>query len=251
MRKLSISILSALVIIVPSAAFAADMPKAPPMMTAAPAFSWAGMYVGANGGYGSSSNCWDLIDPVFGVFAEGCPRATGGVAGGQIGYRWQMSAWVFGVEAQGNWADLSGRRVSSVNLALTNESRINAFGLFTGQLGYAWNNVLIYVKGGAAVTQNEHASFDTPTNIQLTSTVDDNRWGGAVGVGLEYGFMPNWSVAVAYDHLFMDTKLDTFLHNGIAGARGTIAFTDRIKQDVDLITVRVNYGFGGPVYGRY
>ena len=33
-----------------------------------------------------------------------------------------------------------------------NQSRIDAFGLFTGQVGYAANNVLFYVKGGAAVT---------------------------------------------------------------------------------------------------
>jgi outer membrane immunogenic protein len=27
--------------------------------------------------------------------------------------------------------------------------------------------------------------------------------------------------------------------------------TDRIRQDVDLVTVRVNYRFGGPVVARY
>ena len=40
------------------------------------------------------------------VVAEGCHDATGGIAGGQIGYRWQAGTWVFGLEAQGNWADL-------------------------------------------------------------------------------------------------------------------------------------------------
>ena len=34
----------------------------------------------------------------------------------------------------------------------TNQTKIDAIGLFTGQVGYAWNNVLLYVKGGAAVT---------------------------------------------------------------------------------------------------
>ena len=29
-------------------------------------------------------------------------------------------------------------------------------GLFTGQVGYAWNNVLLYVKGGAAVTHDKY-----------------------------------------------------------------------------------------------
>ncbi len=30
------------------------------------------------------------------------------------------------------------------------------FGLFTGQVGYAWNNALLYVKGGAAVVADKY-----------------------------------------------------------------------------------------------
>ena len=33
--------------------------------------------------------------------------------------------------------------------------------------------------------------------------------------------------------------------------RGVFFGTDRIRQDVDLVTVRVNYRWGGPVVGRY
>ena len=44
--------------------------------------------------------------------AEGCHDATGGLVGGQIGYRWQIGSWVFGLEAQGDWADLKGSNAS-------------------------------------------------------------------------------------------------------------------------------------------
>ena len=37
-----------------------------------------------------------------------------------------------------------------------NRDRIDAFGLFTGQVGYAWNNALFYVKGGGAVVDQRH-----------------------------------------------------------------------------------------------
>src|SRR5438034_6376513 len=125
---------------------------APPPMLAA-VYDWSGFYIGANGGWGSSRKCWDAVTAagVF-SFAEGCHDATGGTAGGQIGYRWQAGTWVFGVEAQGNWADLKGSNISLVAPAIRNESRVDAFGLFTGQIGYAANNVLFYAKGGAAVT---------------------------------------------------------------------------------------------------
>src|SRR6266436_9220355 len=77
---------------------------APPPYVAA-IYDWSGFYIGANGGWGSSHKCWDLTDDGGGPiqpFAEGCHDATGGVAGGQIGYRWQTGTWVWGIEGQGN-----------------------------------------------------------------------------------------------------------------------------------------------------
>jgi outer membrane immunogenic protein len=49
----------------------------------------------------------------------------------------------------------------------------------------------------------------------------------------------------------MQDKTHTFLNNGVAGVAGTLFGTDRIRQDVDLVTVRVNYRWGGPVVARY
>src|SRR3954468_15187464 len=72
--------------------------KAPPMIAAA--YDWSGFYIGANAGYGSARKCWDQIAGFAPGVAEGCHDATGAVAGGQIGYRWQTGAWVFGLEAQ-------------------------------------------------------------------------------------------------------------------------------------------------------
>ena len=76
--------------------------KAPPAPIAL-VYDWSGFYIGANGGWGSSRKCWDFVTPAGAFLAnEGCHDATGGTAGGQIGYRWQASQWVFGLEAQGN-----------------------------------------------------------------------------------------------------------------------------------------------------
>jgi len=224
--------------------------KAPAMIAAV--YDWSGFYIGANGGYGSSRKCWDNITTAgVLVAAEGCHDATGGVAGGQVGYRWQAGTWVFGLEAQGDWADLKGRNRSLFDARFDNESKINAFGLFTGQIGYAANNVLFYVKGGAAVVSDRFRSFNTGTNVQVSSTSDDSRWGGTVGVGLEYGFAPNWSAGIEYDHLFMGNRNYNFVNNGVFAAAGTAFASDRIRQDVDLITVRVNYKFGGPMIAKY
>jgi outer membrane immunogenic protein len=237
-------------------ASAADMAprpytKAPPPVVAA--YDWSGFYIGGNGGWGSSRKCWDDAATGFGVFlgAEGCHRAEGGTAGGQIGYRWQTAGWVFGVEGQGNWADFKGSRVSLVDPTVVNHSRMDAFGLLTGQVGYAWNNALFYVKGGAAVTNDRFDRTDFATDTFLAGTGDRTRWGGTVGAGFEYGFAPNWSVGVEYDHLFMGRKNVDFVDPA-----GLLFATNRISQDVDLVTVRVNYRFGNwgggsPVVPRY
>ena len=70
---------------------------------------------------------------------------------------------------------------------------MDAFGLFTGQVGYAWNNALLYVKGGAAVTDRNYRHSLVAGGALLRSTGYQTRWGGTVGAGLEFGFAPNWS----------------------------------------------------------
>jgi outer membrane immunogenic protein len=247
-------------------ALAADLParaytKAPAMV--APIYNWGGFYVGLNGGGGSSHKCWDLNN-ALGVpvppLSEGCHDATGGMVGGQVGYRWQAASWVFGVEAQGDWANLKGSN-SSLVLApflapiganFTNNTRIDAIGLFTGQVGYAWNNVLGYVKGGAAVTHDKYSGVASAPGIAnfTFDNASETRWGGVVGAGIEIGFAPRWSVAFEYDHLFMGSRNNTFTLNPGLGVIGT-SRVDNIRQDVDMGTVRVNYTFGGPVVARY
>ena len=82
-----------------------------------------------------------------------------------------------------------------------------------------------------------------PSAARCSSSTDQTRWGGTVGAGLEYGFAPNWSVGVEYNHIFLQDKNVTFA----LAARAP----DRIRQDVDMGLVRLNYKFGGPSLGRY
>src|SRR5260370_35816129 len=152
-----------------------------------------GFYIGANGGWGSSRKCWDATTTA-GVFvvAEGCHDATGGTAGGQLGYRWQAGTWVFGLEGQGNWADFRGSNVSLAFPAFRNTSKIDAFGLFTGQVGLAWNNVLFYVKGGGSVTGHRFTVNTTIGNGRAATATDQTRRCGAVVAALEFSVWPGW-----------------------------------------------------------
>jgi len=249
MNKLLLAAVGVMTVGLSMPASAADLAarpytKAPPMIAAV--YDWSGFYIGINGGGGSAHQCWDLIVPA-GTIPQGCHSSTGGTVGGQIGYRWQSAGWVFGLEGQGNWADFSGSNLTPVGGnpfgGLTDRTRIDAFGLITGQIGYSWNNVLGYVKGGAAVVSNKYDAFTPGVPF---AAANDTRWGGTIGAGLEIGFAGNWSVGAEYNHIFLDDRNVTLVTP--AGLVGGIV---RVRQDVDMGLVRLNYRFGGPVIAKY
>jgi outer membrane immunogenic protein len=250
----TVGIVALLGIAAPASAADMAVKARPPAPVLAPMYDWSGFYIGANGGWAQSRNCWDFVnDGVFilGTFTEGCNSRSGGVVGGQIGYRWQASQWVFGVEAQGDWADFSSQRVSLFDPTLSLRTKTDGIGLFTGQVGYAWNAALFYIKGGAAVTSNRFSILDNLNFGAELASASSTRWGGVVGVGFEYGFAPNWSVGLEYDHLFMGDSNNTF--NFVAPLAGVV-LNNRVSQDVDMVTLRVNYRFGGygaPIAARY
>jgi len=246
MKKLSLAAIGVVALGLATPASAADLAarpytKAPPPAPVIPIYDWTGFYIGANGGWGSSHNCVDFVGVNGTVVRDGCRDASGGVVGGQLGYRWQTGQFVFGLEGQGDWADLSSTRISLIDSAFSTRTKVDAIGLFTGQIGWAWNAALLYVKGGAAVTDNRFDILNTLGGGSVASA-SATRWGGVVGVGFEYGFAPNWSVGVEYDHLFMGNSNNSFsvVNPIIAGA------ANRIDQNVDMVTLRLNWRFGAP-----
>ncbi len=255
MKKIAFA--TAATLLLTGAASAADLAARPYTKAPAPmvsVYNWTGFYIGVNGGGGWADKSWDiynnggvLVAPAF--RNEGSHTASGATVGGQIGYRWQASNWVFGLEAQGNWADFSGSNTSLFFApgTVTNRTKVDALGLFTGQVGYAWNNVLWYVKGGAAVARDKYEGSITGTGF-VFDRATDTRWGGVVGTGLEFAFSPNWSVAVEYDHLFMDRRDITLTSTVLPGV---LSRGESIRQDIDMVTARINYRFGGPIVAKY
>jgi outer membrane immunogenic protein len=250
MKKFWLSMVGLVALGIAAPASAADLavrppPPAPPPMVV-PYYNWTGAYAGFNGGWGNARNCWDFLDDTGVFFNDSCRGASGGVSGGQVGSRWQTGGWVWGVEALADWANLSASRVSVLDPDLTFRAKVDGIGLLTGQIGYAWDAALFYFKGGAAVTHNQFDIFSTLTGINLASDTS-SRWGGTAGVGFEYGFTPNWSVGLEYDHLWMGNRNNDFV---------VVApfVSNRISENVDMVTLRINYRFGGwaaPVAARY
>jgi outer membrane immunogenic protein len=263
MKKLVSTVLGLAALSLTAPASAADLAARPytkaPAPVIAAVYDWSGFYIGINGGGGWSHKCWDTTTPFVlpGVLIatvvvppgpEGCHDASGGVVGGQLGYRWQSGAWVFGLEGQGDWADIRGSNASIYPpfAGASNRTKIDAIGVITGQVGYAWNNVLFYVKGGAMGVDDKYEGFVTATNV-VFDRASETRWGGAVGAGLDFGITPNIVLGVDYVHGFLGSRNITFT----SVTTGAISRIDHIRQDVDMVTARLSYKFGGPVIAKY
>jgi outer membrane immunogenic protein len=245
MKKILVSTTAAAALLATSlAAQAADLPQkayAPPPVAVAMVYDWTGFYIGGNAGYGSNRACWGNF---AGFNIEGCNSKSGGVVGGQGGYRWQMSQFVFGLEAEGDWTNMRASLPSVFVPFGTDSSKVTSVGLFTGQIGYAVNAALFYLKGGAALANNNFLVQNSAgTGLFYASS---HKLGATVGVGFEYGFTPNWSAGVEYDHLMMGNN-----NNSFSCFAGCAAVSNTVSQNIDMVTARLNYKFGGPVVARY
>jgi outer membrane immunogenic protein len=195
-----------------------------------------GLRLGANGGYASNRACWGSFGA--GLVAEGCNSKSGGVLGGQGGYRVQAGQFVFGVEAEGDWANMRASLPSVLVPGGTDSTKVTSVGLFTGQIGYAVNAALFYLKGGAALANNNFLIQNAAGTGLYYAT--SHKLGATVGVGFEYGFTPNWTAGIEYDRLMMGNN-----NNSFSVPAGAAAAANTVSQNIDMVTLRINYKFGG------
>ena len=188
------------------AANAADMGypvKAPPQSVVAE--RWSGPYIGVNAGAAwNRARFFDQgLDGFVGVpfaFPAGefwSPNEAGFTGGGQIGYNWQAGSFVYGLEADLNWAN---SKTSALFLATPNAGDVTAstkldwFSTVRGRLGVTFSPVLLYVTGGLAIGHFSDSWGQTAAPTIFAS--DTVRLGWTVGAGLEYMFAQNWTVKV-------------------------------------------------------
>jgi len=153
--------------------------------------NWSGFYVGVNfgGGWGNDryTNPYDFlaIDP----------RPTFFAGGAQVGANFQLDSLVLGLETEG---DAMGMNTSITDAAGQTE-RIETRWLFlvTARAGYAIDRFLLFVKGGAAFTDEQNKIF-APTGANAgTGRVTEIGW--TVGGGIEYDLGHHWSARLQYD----------------------------------------------------
>ena len=132
-------------------AAAADMP----VKAIAPAvWSWAGPYVGVNAGAAWRNTTFTNPDAFGTIVADPIwtDHGTSFIGGAQFGYNWQTTQWVYGIEADIDWA--SGKSSATTIGGDTANSRMNWLSTVRGRAGILVSpQLLAYLTGGVAFAQ--------------------------------------------------------------------------------------------------
>jgi outer membrane immunogenic protein len=207
---------TALLTFLSGSAMAADLsrptPAPAPVYSKAPmipAFSWTGFYIGGDGGYGYATSSGTSVS-AFGTIPYSF-NVNGPIAGGFVGGNYQMSQFVFGAEADWQWANLTGNSgaITGVTMATT----VKSYGSARGRLGFAVDHWLFF--GTAGWAWGTWSTSYTP--IGFTSS-DSSHAGWTAGAGLEYAFTNNFLGRVEYRY----TNL------------GTISYADPVTKSSDV-----------------
>jgi outer membrane immunogenic protein len=238
MNRLVLGAIGLAAIAVGGPASAADVAaKAPPV---ASPFSWAGLYIGA-----SIGGVWarDQIADLDGLNAKQTySLRDGGVIGsGVFGYNFQVEQFVYGIEADLGGIGLSktiGEPNGGRPPITTNHLGSGFYGDVTARLGFAFDRVLIYAKGGWAFYDGTADVDNTLGGLGGGIVSTGNFTGGwTIGGGLEYAFSPAWSAKVEYLHFDFGTNTATLV---------TPDRNFRFPNDLtaNAVTIGLNYHFG-------
>ena len=226
MRRLVVALLGATAMSI--TANAADLPVKAPMAPPVMLYNWSGIYVG-----GFAGGLWAHKDWTFvGSGLSTSHTVDGFFGGGQIGANWQFANnWVIGAQFDWGWTNADGSSACP-NPAYTCATNVKDLGSFTGRVGYAWDNWLVYFKGGGAWVKDDYEATGP-----ILYTGSNTPWGWTVGGGVEWGLAPNWSLFAEYDYYGFGTKQISF-----TDAVGTHDDFD-VKQNISVVKVGFNYRF--------
>jgi outer membrane immunogenic protein len=250
-----ILIASALALAAGGQALAADLPPPPPAPRApatyipvAPYYNWTGFYIGGN--LGAAFTSASFSDTLGSTFTNS--SNTTFLGGGQVGVNYEFwGGVVVGAEAMFDWAPNQNNTVTATLPAAapgalsgaTATATINNRWLSTatGKLGYAWDRVLLYGKGGGAWVGQNNSNL-TAAGVPFTlSSSSNNNLGWTAGVGVEWAFWGTWSARAEYDYIALNNQT----YNVTAAGGGAVLDTITAKtRTINMVTAGVNYKFG-------
>jgi outer membrane immunogenic protein len=235
-------LLGAVLAALSSPTLAADVMVEAPVATI---YNWSGAYAGLFAG-----GAWGTVDVIdedgYNVTGFSHSYDTSGFFGGvHAGYNWQFNNIVAGVEAELGYLgfDDSAQFPDYVGVRLPTDSvasiETDFYASLTGRLGYAFDNILVYAKGGIAGLNTEVSFTDTdPAGATLVSGTSDSDFlvGYTIGGGVEVGLTPNWTIKGEY--MFAD--FGDISHTALAD-NGTFFTFNHELSEVHTVKAGISY----------
>jgi outer membrane immunogenic protein len=228
-----------------SPALSADLPiysKAPAL--ASPAYDWSGFYVGVFGGGGfGNHNLNNGLGPAgFANFTLNYD-STGAVAGGEVGYNAQSGNYMVGFEADGTWSGISGDdtgQFNAGNATAIDATKLRWAGTLRARGGITMDRLMLFFTGGWAYGDLQHT--DTAPGFapdQFTA----HRSGLTAGAGISYALTNNLIGKFEYRYYDFGT------YSRLAPPNGQLPYS--VASTYSVLTVGLDYKFGGPVIAKY
>jgi outer membrane immunogenic protein len=243
MRKLVLGMAALIAAACPAIAADVRAPvyKAPPPV--APIWRWSGCFIGGQaGGLSAAAKDWVVRTPGGAFYGQslGEHAADGWIGGAQAGCDYQFAGgFVIGLEGDYAWTQAEGSHDSAREIGVGYHSKVKSLASVTGRVGYAWDRLLGYVRGGAAWQRDTY--WATTIILGTAYVAQETRSGWTLGVGAEYAFTSFLSGFIEYSHYEFGTRDIAFVPQ-IAGLGP--AFVD-IKATTDIVRAGLNLRFGG------
>jgi len=249
MRKTLLAATTSAALSMVSLAYAADLPpRYSPSIPPVPVFTWTSCYVGGHAGvaWANDATAFDRNNlagqpgPPF----DGWSYSTGSsfVGGGTAGCNWQPigTPFVAGIEGEIGSLKLSGSGYDPLDPAgpnnILSSTKIgNWYGVVAGRLGYAWDHVLLYVKGGGAFVNIQNSVSDVVTGFTASTSTNETTW--ALGTGFEWALHPKWSIKAEYMYIGLDKTLSD------CGFLATSFCYDHNVRGISSAKIGLNYRF--------
>ncbi len=232
-------------------ALGADLPaKAPPLVT--PAYDWSGFYIGVfgGGGYGNHNLNNSLGPAGFADFTYNYD-SSGAVGGGEVGYQVQSGSYVVGFEADGMWSGIKGsdrfRSFDAFGNASNDATSLSWAGTVRARGGIALDRLMLFFTGGWAYGDLQHTNTDSVPALGI-DTFNNHRSGLTAGAGIAYAITNN--VIGKFEYRYYD--FGSFTRGATATGftpNGQLPYT--IASTYSVITLGLDYKFGGPVVAKY
>ena len=190
-------------------------------------YTWTGIYVGLNAGYGDTK----LAETASGagLNGSGSTNIPGGIGGVQIGANYQTGPIALGVEADFD-GTVATKSLTIAGIA-SNTAEVPWIGTLRARVGYAFDRLLVYATAGGAATQLI-STVNVPALGSSSTTFTHGGW--TAGGGIEVAVTESLSARVEY--LYFDTgNFDV----AVIGGPPAVAVSGRTQSN--LLRVGLNY----------